>query len=408
MANDVAAYKCMVPVDLANATPAAGTPQKEQPSATSETLNSDIALLKEMLTKPLCLLILGTPFAFFSRWGCMASFSFSFLAIIPLASILGDATESCSHHFGDAVGGLLNATFGNAVEMILSLSAIKKGYLKVVQDNLVGSVLSNLLLVLGMAFVGAGMLRLEDVFNKEAAGVNSSLLLLASIGMVLPTLFSNMDGTSQIDMLDISRICACVLATVYGFFMLFQLKTHVHHFRTSQADEPIPEEEDEGPFFSVGTASCIMAATTLLITFLSEVLIGSIDPVCEQYGVPRTFIGLVLLPIVGNAAEHLTAVMGALRGKMDLAMAVAVGSSTQVALFIVPFSVLIGWWYEQPMSLDFGVFGSCVIILAVFLVGHVSGDGAANWLEGVMLLATYFMIASICWYIPDDDFAGKL
>lgn len=382
--------------------------------------------LKSALCQGINVLLVFAPVGILSthlEWSSLAVFCTNFLGVIPLAGLLGFATESLSEHTGEMIGGLINASFGNAVEMIVSVDAIKRGLVSVVQASLVGSVLSNLLLVLGMAFFAAGLKRKEDAFMEQAANANSSMLLVAAIGVTLPTLFSSTlekgSDESTTKVLAVSRICSIILGCVYFLFLLFQLKTHRHHFSTvdtvengSLEAEPSKnnpakleaereEEEEENIFLSPYSSVALLVFSTYLISELSERLVGSIENVSEEYGMPKSFIGLVLLPIVGNAAEHMTAVVSAMKGKMDLAIGVAVGSSTQVALLIVPFSVVVGWAYRQPMTLDFGTFGCGILLSSVFLVSHVVQDGQANWLEGLMLVACYTMISVICWYMPN-------
>lgn len=372
------------------------------------------------------------------KWNSAVIFTTNFMAIIPLAAILGAATESLAEHLGQTLGGLINASFGNAVEIIITIDAIKRGLCSVVQAGLIGSVLSNLLLVLGMAFLASGLVRSEQTFNKDGAGANTSCLLVAAIGVVIPTLFAgSQKEIDESELVWVSRICAIIMACVYGFFLIFQLHTHQHHFedvvdethldpasslalermkkeaseRGDVSDDLVsrmsrsiagvapPEDEDEPEdMLSPLTATVVLFSITCVIAMLSELMVGSIEDVSEHFGVPKSFIGLILLPIVGNAAEHMTAVVSAWKGKMDLAIGVAVGSSTQIALLVVPFSIIIGWVYDQPMNLNFGVFYSGTFMMTVFLVGSVLQDGSSNWLEGLMLCATYVMIAVICWY----------
>mmetsp|Transcript_75407 Transcript_75407/g.245277 ORF Transcript_75407/g.245277 Transcript_75407/m.245277 type:complete len:411 (-) Transcript_75407:94-1326(-) len=334
------------------------------------------------------------------EWGSAATFSCNFVAIVPLAGILGAATEALSSHVGQMIGGLLNATFGNAVEMIVTINAIRAGLVGVVQGSLLGSILSNLLLVLGMAFFAAGLRMKESTFNSTGASANMSCLTLSSIALGLPTIYSNIPGTNFEDMLMISRISSVVIAIVYLLFLWFQLVTHADMFGED-------DEEDEQATMSAFTSTLVLFGATCVVAVCSEYLVDSIEGVSEEYGLPKAFIGVILLPIVGNAAEHATAVTAAAKGKMNLALGVAIGSSTQIALFVVPFSVVVGWMYDVPMSLDFRVFDSTVLILSVFITSIVLHDGASNWLEGAMLVATYILIAIICWFIPEDpDLAG--
>lgn len=318
----------------------------------------------------------------------------NFLAIIPLASILGAATEALSAHTGQLIGGLLNATFGNAVEMIMCIQAVKAGLINVVQGNLLGSMLSNLLLVLGMAIFASGVARKSQEFNAKGASANMSCQLVASISICLPTVFASISGQHEEQVLEISRVCSIFLMTVYGLFLFFMLKTHADLF----ADDSNAEEDEGGlsPLFS----TLLLVACTLIVFVCSEALVDSIEEVSEQYGLSQTFIGVILMPIVGNAAEHATAVTAAYKGMMDLALGVAVGSSTQIALFVVPCAVMFGWIFDQPMNLNFTVFDTTCQMLTVFLVSQVLSHGETNWLYGAMLCTVYLFIAVQTLYIP--------
>jgi len=347
---------------------------------------------------PLSLLLIFVPLGVASKymgWNSAAVFGLNFMAIVPLASVLGAATENLAAHTGQLVGGLLNATFGNAVEMIMCIQAIKGGLIRVVQGNLLGSILSNLLLVLGMAIFAAGLKTKEANFNPAGAAANMSCQILASISIALPTMYSGVEGAEFADVLLLSRICACFLAFTYFMFLFFQLKTHAHLFM----DEGGGEEEESDMSASVAVA--LLAASTLVVAACSECLVDSIEDVSENFGLPKAFIGVILLPIVGNAAEHSTAVTCAYKGMMDLALGVAVGSSTQIALFVVPVAVLFGWFYDKPMTLNFRQFDSSCMMLAVFLCSQVLQHGNANWLHGAMLMSTYLLIAIISWFIPE-------
>jgi len=330
------------------------------------------------------------------KWGSACTFACNFTAIVPLAGVLGAATECLAMHTGQMIGGLLNATFGNAVEMIVTINAIKEGLVSVVQGSLLGSILSNMLLVLGMAFFAAGMRLKESPFNASGASANMSCLTLGSIALALPTIYATLEGTHPEDTLMISRISSIVIACVYVMFLVFQLYTHADNFGGD-------EEEEEEILMSAPASLMLLFAATCVVALCSEYLVASIEGVSEEYGLPKAFIGVILLPIVGNAAEHATAVTSAARGKMDLCLGVAVGSSTQIALLVLPFSVMVGWYYDTPMTMDFRSFDATVMLLSVFLTGGMLHDGSANWLEGAMLVATYILIAVICWFIPEPD-----
>lgn len=387
-------------------------------------LMSDLRAVRCILMSCVNVFLVFVPIGLMSAsqgWNSAIIFTTNWAAIIPLCGILGAATEALAEHTGQTVGGLVNATFGNAVEIIITIDAIKRGLCGVVQAGLIGSVLSNLLLVLGMAFIASGILRSEQSFNKDGAGANASCLLVAAIGVVLPTLFDQSGFATDSDsVLLLSRMCAIIMFCVYFFFLVFQLITHEHHF--ADASIAVTQEEIEGagefvsriskvfvslkeddgtedPELSPIGSVVLLAVTTLIVCQHSELMVGSIERVTDDFNIPQSFIGLILLPVVGNAAEHITAVTSAFKGKMDLAIGVAVGSSTQISLCVVPFSIITGWYLDQPMDLNFGAFNAGVFLLTVFLVGSVLQDGASNWLEGVMLLGTYVMIAVISWYL---------
>ncbi|CAJ1340636.1 unnamed protein product [Effrenium voratum] len=350
----------------------------------------DCQALCSMLCNWTNLLLVCVPLGFISHlrdWGCLAVFSLNFLAIVPLV------------HTGQMIGGLLNATFGNAVEMIVTVNAIKAGLVTVVQGSLIGSVLSNLLLVLGMAFFASGVVRKENCFNEMGASANVICLALGSVALALPTVFNGLENTSKQDVLAVSRASSGVVAAIYVCFLVFQLGTHSDMFLGG-------EDEEEEVTLSALCALLVLIGATVAVAACSELLVDSIEGVTEDYGLPEAFIGVILLPIVGNAAEHATAVTVAIKGKMDLSLGVAVGSSTQIALLVVPFSVFVGWAYDVPMSLDFRRFDTSVLLLSVLMVSLVLRDGSSNWLQGAILMAIYLLVAILCWYIPPREEAG--
>eukprot|EP00933_Yihiella_yeosuensis_P037342 TRINITY_DN31241_c0_g1_i1.p1 TRINITY_DN31241_c0_g1~~TRINITY_DN31241_c0_g1_i1.p1 ORF type:complete len:289 (-),score=55.82 TRINITY_DN31241_c0_g1_i1:25-777(-) len=248
-----------------------------------------------------------------------------------------------------------------------------------------------------MAFIAAGCVQKESKFSAAGASANMTCLTLGSIALALPTIFSFMHDTTAEEVLSLSRISAGVIAAVYVLFLVFQLGTHAHLFSAEG------EEEHEEITISAFSAIVILLGATCTVAACSEFLVDSIEGVTEEYGLPEAFIGVILLPIVGNAAEHATAVTVAAKGKMDLALGVAVGSSTQIALLVVPFSVIVGWVYDSPMTLDFRIFDTAVMLLSVFITNSVLHDGSSNWLEGAILVAIYILIAIICWFIPGES-----
>jgi Ca2+:H+ antiporter len=350
----------------------------------------------------------------------LAVFIVNFIAIIPLAGILSFATEEIAMRVGETLGGLLNATFGNAVELIVAIIALVHKDIVIVQTSLIGSMLSNLLIVLGMCFFFGGANRSEQHFNLTAAQTATSLLALSVGSLLIPTAFmwgsSTNANASNIDE-ELSRGTAVVLLGVYGSYLFFQLKTHASIYnepskksekrrKSSKKQEGdtfkalaglggqaaaacggrmnkeshvvVPEEEPEEPTLSLVGSLVTLAAATVLIGVCSEFLVDSINGVTCKYNVSPYFVGLILLPIVGNATEHATAVTVAIKDKMNLAIGVAVGSSMQIALLVLPLSVIIGWIIGADMTLLFDPFQIVVLFVAVFLVNHLIGDGRSS------------------------------
>lgn len=319
-----------------------------------------------------------------------------FLAIVPLAKLLGEATEQLALSVGQTLGGLLNATFGNAVEMIIAIFALREGLTEVVKGSLVGSIVSNLLLVLGMCFFCGGLQYNTQRFSPTGARAQYSLLLLAVLALVIPTVVL-LTGARPDSELLISRGCAIVLAVLYICYLVFQLYTHKDQFGT-EANEEEPAEEEQ-PMLSKGASLALLLVATVIVAPLSEGLTGSVEGVTKTLQLSDAFVGVILLPIVGNAAEHLTAVTVATKDKMDLSLGVALGSSTQIALFVVPFTVIAGWFMDVPMDLNFKSLDVSILLLTVLIVGSTISDGESNWLEGAALIGAYLLIAVSLWYI---------
>lgn len=352
-------------------------------------------------------------------WSSSLVFSLNFLAIIPLAALLAFATEELASHVGETLGGLLNATFGNAVELIVSIIALKENQIRIVQASMLGSILSNLLLVLGCCFIAGGYNRLQQTFNQTVAQTMSSLLALATAGLIIPAAFhasfpKSEEGLNDQKILALSRGASIVLLLIYVLFLLFQLKTHKGLFEGVNEDSTEDEEqrlqnqnvgagskdEDEATLSSVSSI-VVLFIVTVIVSICADYLVGSIDDIVETSGLSKTFIGLIVIPIVGNAAEHVTAVVVAIKDKMDLAIGVAVGSSLQIALFVTPFMVLVGWIIDVPMSLYFSTFETAVLFISVLIANYLILDGESNWLEGAMLLGTYAIIALAFFFLPD-------
>jgi len=364
-----------------------------------------------------------------SKQNDTAVFILNFVAIVPLAKLLGDATEELALHTSQSVGGLLNATFGNAVEIIISIFALKAGLIRVVQSSLIGSILSNLLLVLGMCFLFGGIYNDTMTFNQTAAQTSAGILFISVLGVMMPaalkaqieedTVKFNAEEalinqtelalnnlTDEVRekwehhlpvetrLLILSRGTAIVMLIIYGLFLFFQLKTHKQLYE----DKAGEDEEEEQKHMTWPMALFFLAAITVLVAVCSEYLVDSIEGITLAWGISETFAGMVLLPIVGNAAEHLTAVTVAIKNKMDLAIGVAVGSSQQIAMMVTPLMVILGWCMNEPMTLYFEIFETAVLFMTVILVFALVIDGSTNWLEGAMLIGVY-VILGIAFYV---------
>ncbi len=319
------------------------------------------------------------------------------LALIPLARLMGDATEVISHKLGPGLGGLMNASFGNAAELIIAIAALREGQIEVVKASITGAVLGNILLVLGMAIVAGGVTREKQTFNATAALSGSAMMFLAIVAMSVPDLFHLSRGDAALPVLHTMSVgISIVLLIIYALSLLFALKTHKHLYAAS-ADEGADEEVKP---WSQRTALIILLCATAGVVIAAELLVKSLEPTIAKLGWTHTFVGVVVIAIIGNAAEHSTAVIMALKNKMDLAFNIAFESSKQIALFVAPVLVLLSIPLGHPLSLEFShleVVGMGVAVGAATLIGL---DGESNWLEGVMLLGVYAILAMAFFFIP--------
>ncbi|KAF5978336.1 Ca2+:H+ antiporter [Fusarium coicis] len=347
-------------------------------------------------------------------WSSTAVFTINFFAIIPLAAVLSFATEEFSMKLGETLGGLLNATFGNAVELIVSIVALQRNEIELVQASMLGSILSNLLLVMGMCFLFGGIIHRgesgngrEQSFSSATAQTTCSLMTLSSASLVLPAaLYAVLDQSGSKDkaqsILTLSHGTAIILLLLYVLYLVFQLRTHSNLFDAENQNEDGEEVEPEEPTIGPIAAIAVLCVTTIFVTLCADYLVDSIDDLVKTSGISRGFIGLILIPIVGNAAEHVTAVVVALRDKMDLAMGVAVGSSIQIALLVTPFLVIVGWIIGAPMTLHFETFQTVAFGVSVLVVSYIVQDGKSNYLEGAMLMGLYIIIALAFYATPSD------
>jgi Ca2+:H+ antiporter len=337
-------------------------------------------------------------------------FVLSCLAILPLASLIGHATGELSRRLGPAAGGLLNASFGNAAELIIALTALQRGLHDVVKASLTGSIIGNVLLVLGASCLAGGLGRERQTFDRRAAAAGSTLLALAAIGLVVPAMFhvavevevgrGAITAAAAADRArTLSLVIAFVLAAAYVLSLLFSLRTHRHLY----AGEPIAAAGPGGGPATPGTARAVLVllAATVLVAWMSELLVGAVVEASHALGLTEVFVGVVVVAVIGNAAEHSTAVLMAMKNQMDLAMNIAIGSSLQVALFVAPVLVFASRLMPgPPMDLVFTPFEVLAVGIAVAVVNLTAQDGESNWLEGALLVAVYLVLALAFFFLP--------
>ena len=318
----------------------------------------------------------------------IAVFILSALAIIPLSGVLGAATEAVAEHTSPAIGGVLSATMGNLAELIIAGVALRAGLIDLVKASITGSILGNLLLVLGIALFAGGLKFKVQKFNPNLAGASSTVLLIAVFGLVVPTLFHALHpDPARVATVRMSHYVAPLLIAGYVAWLLFSLWTHSSSF-DSESSPPVTV----GPKWSSKKAVIILLAAAIAIGVVAEVLVSATEQAVKVLGLSEFFVGLILIPIIGNAAENSSAIIMAMRNRMDLALNIAVGSSIQVALLIAPLLVLLGMVFHQPMDLAFTTMEVASIGLAVLVTSSVIRDAETNWLEGVLLLLAYSVL----------------
>jgi Ca2+:H+ antiporter len=350
------------------------------------------------------LLLLAVPVAIAMRFAGMPAvwrFVVAGIAVIPLAGLMGEATEHLSRRLGPGIGGLLNATFGNAAELIIALFALFKGLDGVVKASLTGSIIGNLLLVLGASLFAGGLKYPVQRFNRTAAGVGGTMMVLAAIGMLIPAIFHALPSVSHAGLeieheLSVS-VCA-VLMIAYVLSLVFSLVTHKDLYN------PDAEEvhgDGEGDAWSAARAATVLMVATLFVAWISEILVGAVEASSRTLGLTEVFVGVIVVATVGNAAEHSTAVLMAMRNKMDLAVGIAMGSALQIALFVAPVLVFASYLRPHPMDLLFTTLEIVAVLLAVIIARMVAEDGESNWLEGTMLLMIYAILGLAFFFLPE-------
>jgi Ca2+:H+ antiporter len=351
-----------------------------------------------------------------TTWEPKLTFMLAALGVIPLAHLMGEATEQLAEHTGPTLGGLLNATFGNAAEIIIGVIALSKGLNEIVKASLTGSILGNLLLVAGAAMVAGGWKRERQTFSRSAAEANAGLLALAAGAMLLPAIFHfTAERMHDLKLHEheekVSLATSFVLLAVYALGLLFTLRTHKHLFTRPHAESPEdkPGISAMGHVWSVKKSVLVLLAASIGIGVVAELLVGSAEQMAKAFGWSEIFVGVVLLAIIGNAAEHSTAILMALRDDMDTAMTISYQSSIQIALFATPFLVFVSWIFHatgmspghvHPLNLVFTPMEVVAVVLTVGIVIVLCMNGESNWFEGVLLLALYAILGIAFFYIP--------
>ena len=347
------------------------------------------------------------PIAEHLHWGALTVFAFSAIAIVPLAGLMGEATEQLASRLGAGIGGLMNATFGNAAELIIALVALHKGLYDVVKASLTGSIIGNILLVLGLSLFAGGWKRERQTFDRSAASASATLLALAALALLVPAAFHMVAEQAVAEQTltrarevvlerTLSLEIAIVLFVAYVLSLVFSLRTHKHLYEGGGE----AHAHAHGPV-NVKRAVITLLVATGLIAWMSEVLVGAVEEASHVLGLTEVFVGVIVVAVVGNAAEHSTAILVAMKNQMDLALNIAIGSSIQIALFVAPVLVFASYLMPHgPMDLRFTPFEVLAVIASVAVVNLVSQDGESNWLEGALLLAVYLVLAIAFFFLP--------
>jgi Ca2+:H+ antiporter len=392
------------------------TPSENESQGTSAQPSKRRSLLKPSLNW----LLVFVPIAFVLRFvpgleNPTALFICSCLAIIPLAGWMGRATEHLAEHLGQGVGGLLNATFGNAAELIIALFALSKGLTGVVKASITGSIIGNILLVLGLSFLTGGLKHEKQQFNRTAASISATALTLAAIALIIPTIFHMVaaqvpvaqGGWTPVQEQNLSLAIAIVLFLTYAATMVFTLVTHKSLFtgHESHAAGEATNHDAQAPW-SITKAVSVLVVATAFVALVSEFLVGAVEGARETLGLTEVFVGVIIVAIIGNAAEHSSAILLAARNKMDITIGIAVGSSLQISLLIAPILIFASYLFGTPMDLEFTLPEIIAVAASILIVEQISGDGESNWVEGVQLLSVYAVLAILFYFLPDVHPAG--
>jgi Ca2+:H+ antiporter len=334
-----------------------------------------------------------------------ALFVCSAIGIIPVAGWIGRATEALAARVGEGLGGLLNATFGNAAELIIAGIALSKGLTGVVKASITGSIIGNILLVLGLSILAGGVKYSEQRFNRTGARTSAISLSLAGIALIIPTVFhlaasASPSGWTPAMEQRLSLAIAVLLFLTYFCVLWFSLRTHKHYFQSAEG-----ELEEKGEHWSRGKAIVVLLISTAFVALLSEFLVGTIESVRTSVGITEVFVGVIVVAIVGNAAEHSTAIIMAAKNKMDLSVGIAIGSSLQIALFVAPVLVFLSYALGRPMDLEFSLPEIFAVVASIYILFQISGDGETNWIEGIQLLSVYLILGVLFFFLPETHHA---
>ncbi len=353
-------------------------------------------MLKKLFFPLLAITFALSALSHFGHWGTGPEFVLAGLAILFAAGLLGKATESVAHYAGQRVGGLLNATFGNAAELIISIFLIKAGLFDIVKASLTGAIIGNLLLVLGVSAFAGGLKFKEQKFNVNLAGQNASLMLLAVIALFIPAIFVKTEHISEDNTLTMSVIVAGFLIVAYVGWLVYSMFTHKHLL-----EDHVDTKADHGeePEWTKRLSVVMLLVATVMVAFISEWLVHTLDTFSARFGLSDLFVGAFVVAIVGNAAEHSAAVMLALKNKMGAAVEIAVGSSLQIALFVAPVLVFVSLLFQERMNLIFTTIELAAIAVAVLIATSISRDGATTWYEGKLLIIVYAILGVAFYFV---------
>lgn len=361
--------------------------------------NRGVSFLKKWISPALLIItFILSAIAHYADWDHTLQFVLSAVSVVFVAGFLGRATESVAHYAGQRLGGFLNATFGNAAELIIAFFLVKEGLFDMVKASLTGSIIGNLLLVLGLSIFAGGMKYKIQKFNVTLAGLNGSLMIVAVIALFVPAMFFNTHSITEKDTDVLSLIVAGLLIAAYMAWLIFSMLTHKKYLAdvTEDAEEELPNEHK--PAWSMSKSIIYLILATVMVAFVSEWLVGTLETLTERFGFSELFVGAFLVAIIGNAAEHSAAIMLAMKNKIGAAVEIAVGSSLQIALFVAPVLIFASYFMGNTMDIVFTIIEIVAIAVSVFIAKSIIQDGATNWYEGLLLLTVY-LILGVSFYL---------